>query len=384
MERVRPTEALIDVGAAVDNYRLAVELGERPGIAIVKANAYGHGAVEISRALCQAGAPMLGVALVEEGIELREAGLSVPILVLGGAYEGGYDLLIRHRLTPLVYSRQHLEGCAAAARRAGAPLGVHVKVDTGMGRLGMLMDELPDFAAAAARLKDVVKVEGACTHYSSSGVIELVAEQRAQFRRALDQLAAAGLQIRVRHLANSGALLNRVAGEEELTRPGLMLYGYPPFPLVPGTEAARAGARLRKVLTWRTSIVHLKEIPAGVPISYAGRWVSRRRSRIATLPVGYVDGFDRRFTGSDQPGFAGGHVLCGGARVPVVGTVCMDLCMIDVTDVPGAAVGSEVVLLGRQGEQSIDADELAERTGTVSLQILCAIGARVPRVFLGG
>lgn len=381
MPRVRPTEAIIDIGATVENYRLAVELGGRPGIAIVKANAYGHGAVEISRALVEAGAPVLGVALVEEGIELREAGLQVPILVLGGAFTGGYDLLLEHRLTPVLFSVEHLVECAAAARRAGAPFPAHVKVDTGMGRLGLLPGEIPAFAAAAAAHPEV-RIEGACTHYANSSSPEQVAEQRTHFRRALDAFAAARLPIRVRHLANSGALLDRAVGEgEDLTRPGLMLYGYSPFPLVTGTEAARAGARLRKVLTFRTSIAHLKEVPAGTSISYAGRWVSRRRSRIATLPVGYVDGFDRRFTGSDQPGFANGQVLCGGQRVPVVGTVCMDLCMIDVTDVPGAAVGSEVVLIGRQGDQSIDADELADRAGTVSLQVLCGIGARVPRVF---
>jgi alanine racemase len=380
MPHVRPTEAVIELGAVVANYRLAVELGRKPGIAVVKANAYGHGAIPVARALVEAGAPMLGVALVEEGVELRETGISVPILVIGGAY-ADFDLLVRYQLRPLVFSAAHLEEGAAAARRAGVSLPVHIKVDTGMGRLGLPVEALPGLIDLARRHPEIV-VEGACTHYANSGDLELVARQRALFRRALDMLAAAGLPIRFRHIANSGALLNRaVWPEEDCSRPGLMLYGYAPFPPEPGSDAARAAARLKKALTWRTRIVHLKEVPAGTPISYAGRWVSKAPSRIATLPVGYVDGLDRFLTGSDAPGFANGQVLCGGRRVPIVGTVCMDLCMIDVTGVPGAAVGSEVVLLGRQGEECIDADELAGLTGTVSLQVLCGIGPRVPRLY---
>lgn len=384
MRQIRPTEALIDVSAAVENYRLANELGNHPGIAIVKANAYGHGAVPISQALVDAGAPMLGVVTVEEGIELREAGIKVPILVFGGAYGKRYDVMLEYGLTPIIFSREHLEECARSARRAESSWRVHVKVDTGMGRLGILPAELPDLLALARQRPEVV-IEGACTHYANSDDLELVTHQRRIFSEALEQLRAAGCPVRIRHISNSGALLNRFAGnEEELSRPGLMLYGYPPFTPVPGTEGARNSSGLKKVLSWRTTIVHLKAIPAGTPISYSARWISKRPSRIATLPVGYVDGFDRRLTGSDRPGFANGQVLCGGRRVPVVGTVCMDLCMIDVTDVPEAAVGSEVVLLGRQGDESIDADELAERTGTVCLQILSSISARVPRIFLRG
>jgi alanine racemase len=381
MEQVRPTEAIVDVGAVVDNYRLAVELGGRPGIAVVKADAYGHGAIPLSKALVEAGAPMLGVALVEEGIALREAGISAPILVLGGAYGNRYELLVRHQLTPLVFSGQHLVECAAVARRLGQRLPVHAKVDTGMGRLGLLMKEVPAFLELARQLPEV-EVVGLCTHYFNSGEVETIAEQRLRFAQARALFAAAGMPVRVFHIANSGALLHRaVEADEDLTRPGLMLYGYPPFVAAPGTPAAREASRLKLALTFRTAIAHLKEVPTGTPISYAGRWVAKVPSRIATLPVGYVDGFDRRLTGSDRPGFANGHVLCGGKRVPVVGTVCMDLCMIDVTSVPEAAVGSEVVLLGRQGNECIDADEVAQQTGTVSLQVLCGIGSRVPRVF---
>ena len=379
MPPVRPTEAIVELAAVVDNYRLAVELGNRPGLAIVKADAYGHGAVRVARALVEAGASMLGVALVEEGIELREAGISVPIFVIGGAY-GDFNLLVQFRLIPLIFSPEHLALGAAAARRAGVSFPVHVKLDTGMGRLGVRIEELPDLVDFARQHPEVV-IEGVCTHYANSGDLDLVTLQRRRFRQALDMLTAAGLPIRFRHVANSGALLNRVVGpEEDFSRPGLILYGYAPFRPAPGSEAARGAARLRKALTWRTAIIQLKEVPAGTPISYSGRWVSKVPSRIATLPVGYVDGLDRHLTGADTPGFANGQVLCGGRRVPIVGTVCMDLCMIDVTSVPEATVGSEVVLLGRQGEECIDADELAALTGTVSLQVLCNISSRVPRV----
>ena len=382
---IRPTEALVDLGAIAANYRLAVEIGGRPGIAVVKADAYGHGAVEVSRALAAAGAPVLAVALVEEGLELREAGIGQPILVLGGTYGEEYELLIRHRLIPVIFTRQHLQALAEAARAGGVRAAAHLKVDTGMGRIGLQPADLPAFVEAARRTPEVA-VEGLCTHFASADLEDraLTERQVALFNQAAEAMARGGLPLRHRHLANSAGTIEYPAARQDLTRSGIMLYGYLPFQPPPARSplAAAVAGRLRRALTWRTAVVHLKDVPPGTPISYGGRWVAQRPSRIATLPVGYADGYDRRLSG--RPGFGKGEVLVRGRRAPVAGTVCMDMTMVDVTDVPGVAVGDEVVLLGAQGSEVIDADELAERGGTISYEVLCAVGARVPRRYQRG
>ncbi len=379
---VRPTEAVVDLSAVAENYRTAVEVGGRPVVAVVKANAYGHGMVAVAGELAALGSHMLGVALVEEGIELREAGIATPILVLGAAYGGQYDLLVAHRLVPLVFAPEHLDGLARAARAAGVRATAHLKVDTGMGRIGLRPSELAGFAAQALRTPEVA-VEGVCTHFASADLEDplLARRQLALLGEASSSLARAGLPLRYRHVANSAALLALPEARQDLTRPGIMLYGYVPFP--PGASpeglVALAG-RLRRALTWRTEVVQVKEVEEGTPISYGGRWVARRRSRIATLPVGYADGYPRRLSG--RPGFGAGEVLVRGKRVPVAGTVCMDLTMVDVTEVPGVAPGEEVVLLGSQGRETVDAVELAERGGTIPYEILCGIGSRVPRRYV--
>jgi alanine racemase len=382
---IRPTEALVDLGAIAANYRLAVEIGGRPGIAVVKADAYGHGAVEVSRALAAAGAPVLAVALVEEGLELREAGIGQPILVLGGTYGEEYELLIRHRLIPVIFTRQHLQALAEAARAGGVRAAAHLKVDTGMGRIGLQPADLPEFVEAARRTPEVA-VEGLCTHFASADLEDraLTERQVALFNQAAEVMARGGLPLRHRHLANSAGTIEYPAARQDLTRSGIMLYGYLPFQPPPARSplAAAVAGRLRRALTWRTAVVHLKDVPPGTPISYGGRWVAQRPSRIATLPVGYADGYDRRLSG--RPGFGKGEVLVRGRRAPVAGTVCMDMTMVDVTDVPGVAVGDEVVLLGAQGSEVVDADELAERSGTISYEVVCAVGSRVPRRYQRG
>jgi alanine racemase len=379
---IRPTEAIVDLDAVRANYRMAVELGGRPAIGVVKADAYGHGAVPVARALALAGAPFLAVALVEEGIALREAGISTPILVLGGSYGGQYSELIAHRLTPMVFTDEHLTALSAAARAAGVEARAHVKVDTGMGRIGITPRELGGLIEAARGAPGVV-LEGVSTHFASADLEDraLTEHQVTLFNDAADALIAAGFPIRFRHLANSAGTLSFPAARQDLNRPGIMLYGYLPFaPTAVPSGLERVAAAVQPVLSWRTAVVHLKTIPAGTPVSYGGRWIARRESRIATLPVGYADGYSRRFSG--RPGFGNAEVLVRGRRAPIAGTVCMDLCMADVTDVPGVSLGDEVVLIGRQGQASLTADELAEKAGTISYEILCGIGARVPRRYL--
>lgn len=381
--QVRPTEAVVNLTAIAENYRTALEVGGRPAICVVKADAYGHGAVPVARELAGLGVAMLGVALVEEGIELREAGISTPVLVLAGAYGDRYDLLVEHRLVPVIFAKEQLEGLAHAARVLGVRASAHLKLDTGMGRLGLRPGELEDFAAVALRTPEVA-VEGLSTHLASADLEDhsITDRQVALFDKAAAFLTRAGLPLRYRHLANSAGTIEYPAARQDLTRPGIMLYGYSPFS--PGIAwsppTAAIGDRLRRALLWRTKIIHVKEVPPGTPISYAGRWIARRVSRIATLPVGYADGYPRLLSG--RPGFGNAEVLVRGKRAPVAGTVCMDMTMIDVTDVPDASVGDEIVLLGSQAGETIDASELAERANTISYEILCGIGARVPRRYV--
>ena len=380
---IRPTEAVVDLSAIVHNYRQAVEIGGRPAMGIVKADAYGHGAVRVARALLEAGAPLLAVALVEEGLELREAGIEAPVLILGAAYGDAYDLVVRRRLTPLLFTPEHLRRLSSAARTAGVRATAHLKVDTGMGRLGVLPADLPALLEALHAAPEV-ELEGLCTHFACADLEPRSTTERqlAAFEQAVEALARAGHRPRLRHLANSAGTVEFPEARQDLTRPGIMLYGYSPFdakgPLSPVARALPA--RLRTALTWRTAITHLKAVPAGTPVSYGGRWVAHHPSSIATLPVGYGDGYARRLSG--RPGMGCAEVLVRGRRAPVAGTVCMDMMMVDVTDVPGVAVGDEVVLLGVQGDERVDADELAGKLGTISYEILCGIGKRVPRRYL--
>ena len=365
---VRPTRALIDTGALAHNLREVRRLA--PGkalLGVVKADAYGHGAALVGPALEAAGIDWLGVALVEEGLELRSIGVHCPILVLDGAYGGRYDLLLEQKLTPIVFRLDQLTGLSAAAQARGATAEAHLKLDSGMGRLGVLPAEVPAFARAARECG--VVLSGLCTHFANAdqGDPALARRQISLFDTALAALRAAGHDPAWLHLANSAAALEIAEAHGTMLRPGLMLYGQVPAPRLLGRLA------LRPVLRWETEILQLKEVPAGFHVSYGGRFTTARPSVLATLPVGYADGYRRGFTGKVS-------VLVEGRRAPVVGVITMDLCVADVTDIPDARVGSSVVLLGRQGEAEIPVAELARAGETIDYEIFCGIAARVPRV----
>ena len=373
---IRPTRAEIDLGALTRN--LETLHTAAPGIdvlAVVKADAYGHGAVPVSRGLEAAGVRFLGVALVEEGLALRQAGVTSDILVLGGAYDGGWEAIIEHRMIPVVFRPEHLAKLDAAAAARGTTARAHLKVDTGMGRLGVLPPDVPAFLETARACRRVV-LEGLCSHFANADLADavLTAQQISRFRTALGQMRAAGLEPRWRHLSNSAGLLAlpeaRDGVEMNLARPGLALYGLQPAPWL------RPPRMLEPVLSWKTGVVHLKSVPTGTPISYGSTWTAPRPSRIATLPVGYADGWSRLLSNR-------GAVLVRGRKAPIVGRVCMDLCMVDVTDIPGVEVGDEVVLIGRQGTEVQHAHQLAALESTIAYDVLCAIGARVPRVVVG-
>jgi alanine racemase len=365
---VRPTRALVDTHALSHNLgevrRLA---GPTPILGIVKADAYGHGARLVASVLQRAGIDWLGVALVEEGLELRELGIGLPLLILDGAYGGRYDLLLAYKLTPIVFRRDHLEGLAAAGKRLGRKPEAHLKVDTGMGRLGVLPHEVQAFGRAAHELG--VEISGICTHFANAdlGDAAMAQKQLARFDEAVRLLREDGHTPRFIHLANSAASIELPEARGTLIRPGLMLYGHLPSPRLAGRVA------LQPVLTWTTEVIQVKSVEAGFPVSYGGRFVTARPSRLATLAVGYADGYRRDLSGKAR-------VLLHGKYAPIVGVITMDLCVADVTDLPEVSVGDEAVLLGSQGTETIRVEDLASAAGTISYEILCGISARVPRV----
>jgi alanine racemase len=366
---IRPTRVEIDVGAIVAN---AGAVADRAGVdvyAVVKADAYGHGAVAVARAL--AAAPRvagLAVATVEEGIELRDAGVAAALLVMGPALGGAHAEMVARAMTPMVSSAADLARFAAIGRERGAPVAVHLKLDTGMGRLGLAPADAVALAATPG-----IRVEGACTHLACADTDDpfdpesMTARQLARFAEARRALAAAGIGPLVAHAANSAGALLFPAAACDRVRPGLALYGNGVRP---------AGVTLRPVVTLASEIAQLRPVPAGGTVSYGARWTAARDARVAVVPLGYADGYPRNLTGSAE-------VLVRGRRCPVAGTVCMDMISVDVTALGEAVrVGDPVVLLGAQGSARIGVAEFAAWAGISEYEVTCGISKRVPRVHI--
>lgn len=370
---VRPTRAEVDLAAIAANVRLACRLaGPGTGVmAVVKADGYGHGAVPAARAARLAGATWLGVAIPEEAVPLRSAGIPGRILVLGPIAREQAVLIAAHDLDQCVSDPVQAEAIDQAARACGRPVCLHLKVDTGMGRVGLPPRQVRAAVEQISRLP-FVRLTGLMTHFADAEAEEpdFAREQLRRFAEAVDELRAAGLPIPLRHAANSAALLFLPEARLDLVRPGIMLYGCHP----------RGGRRpaepvLQPALRLRTAISQIADVARGNSVSYGRTFVAPRDLRVATLPVGYADGWGRLLSNR-------GQVLIRGRRVPVVGRVCMDMTMVDVTDLPDVRVDDEAVLIGRQGAEEITADEVAEAQGTISYEVLCRIGPRVPRVYL--
>ena len=360
---LRPARARIDLDRLAANYAAVAAYAGLPLLPVVKADAYGHGAVAVSRALVKAGATRLAVAYPEEGVELRGAGVDVPVIVLAGFASGQVGLMARHRLTPIVSTPTHLASLLASPDR---PPTAHVKVDTGMSRLGFADDA---FVEASLRLSDAhVEVEGVLTHLASADEsADVNTRQLDRFDAAVAALGRRGLRPSVVHVASSAGLSTRRPGHT-LVRPGLLLYGLKTRPLSPDVA-------VRPVMTVSADISLVKEVLEGTPVSYGGHGVAARPSRIATVPLGYADGVPRTRAMSDAGAFA-----VGGRRSPVAGRVCMDLTMLDVTDDGSVREGDEAVLFGDEPT----AWDVAAWAGTTAWQVLTAIGPRVPRVYVEG
>jgi len=339
-------------------------------MAVVKANAYGHGTVETAKCLIRHGLSRVAVFSVDEGIVLRQAGINAPIVVLGPLFTEQLEELFTHQLTPVVSDLSILSALAKAAASFPTPYPVHLKVETGMGRLGITAKDLSTLFITRS-FPHSLQMEGLMTHLADADgqVPDATEEQLARFRDAIDVVAAGGFRVPLIHAANSCGSVRFPEAQFSLVRPGIMLYGYHTLP------ESVAVPDLKPVLSLRTTIAQRRTIQPGHRVSYGGTFTATRVTTIAVLPIGYADGVSRHLSNR-------GYVLIHGRRAPITGIVCMDMILVDVTGIPGIAVGDEAMLIGRQGDEQITAADIAEWTETIPYEVLCAIGPRVPRQYL--
>jgi len=379
MSRVatRPTWAEVSLVTLRQNFRTVVKhAGAAVSVcAVVKADAYGHGAVECSRALQAEGAKWLGVTSLDEAIPLRDAGIEARILLMTGFWRGEESEIVRLRFTPTVWEPWHIESLEnAAASRVGRH-AVHLKVDTGMGRLGVSLDELPAVLKALSAAPHLA-FEGLSTHLASSEIMDApsVAEQERRFEETQRIVRAAGFHPSLVHMANTSALISRRETWNNMVRPGVALYGYYlPFQRA-GREVSGGTLRLpvKPVLTWKTRILSMRNFAANQALGYGGTYVTKAPAQVAVLPVGYADGYNRQLSNR-------GRVIVRDHYAPIIGSISMDLTLVDVTGIPGIAVGDEVILLGTSDGLSVDALEHARLANSSPYEILCNISKRVPR-----
>jgi alanine racemase len=374
---IRPTRVEVDLDAIVDNARLLRRFAGAQLYAVVKADGYGHGAAPVARALAAAGAAdRFAVSLVEEGLALRAAGLAAPILVMGPSLHGGADEILARGLSAVVSDRADWDELAAAVRARGGTVEVHLKVDTGMGRLGLTIDDAVALAARAAT--DGLRVVGLMTHFANADSDDpadpssLTYAQLARFADAERALARAGVRVAVRHAANSSGTMLFPGARFEAVRCGIAMYGNGRW----STDATLPGKR-RQALRLVTQIAQLREVPVGSTVGYGALWMAERPTRLAVLPLGYADGLPRRAT-------AKAEVAIRDQRCPLVGAISMDIAIADVTDLGGAvAVGDDAVVLGGDGAAAIPAAEYAAWSGLTEYEVTCGISKRVPRVYSG-
>jgi len=377
----RPTWAEVCLGNLRQNYRTIRDyVGNGVTVcAVVKASGYGHGAVECSKALETDGATWLAVTSLDEAIPLREEGIATRILLMTGFWRGEEEEIVRLGLTPTVWEIGHIELLERAAARVGVPQhAIHLKLDSGMGRLGAAAEDLPALCAAL-KSSPHLKLEGFATHLASSEVLDApsVNEQLKVFEDGRRLLREAGFDPPLVHAANTSAVISHHESWNTMVRPGLALYGYH-LPFERAGRVVSGGSKLRldvkPVLTWKTRILSLREMRAGQALGYGGTYTTKAPARIAVLPVGYADGLNRGLS-------EGGRVIVREHYAPIVGRISMDLTLVDVTGIPGIAVADEVVLLGSHDGLSVDAREHAELAHTIPYEILCAISKRVPRKY---
>lgn len=367
--RYRPTWAEIDLGSVAYNYKQVKKAVGRDTMimAVVKANAYGHGTVEVSKALESLGVDYLGVATTDEAVRLRDHGITSPILVLGSVLPEEVRVAVEKNITLTLASDELLE---AIKKECGLHhrIKVHIKIDTGMGRIGVWHEEALNFIKNLAQERCVI-TEGIYTHFASAGRDDFFTHYQIEsFEKLLEKLEGFDIRIPMRHAANSIATVDFKRSHMNLVRPGLIIYGMYPKPNFPKL------IKLKPAMSFKTRIVYIKETPPGRSISYGRAYITDKHTKIATLPVGYADGFNRGLSNK-------AHVLVRGKKASVIGRVTMDQTMIDVGHIRGVRLGDEVVLIGRQGSEEIRTEKLARMAGTIAYEVVCNISNRVPRVY---
>ncbi len=379
---LRPAWVEINLSNLAYNIRqIILKVGSADKIVgVVKADAYGHGAVRVSEILRENGIRIFAVATLAEAIELRRSGLQEEIIVLGLVPDEYAKIVALHSLTAVVCDSRNARALSEAASSLGKTISVLIAVDTGMGRIGYLADDTADAVCDIQKISDLpsLKVKGLFSHMSTADAADKTfsLQQQEKFNAFYQTLQSAGIKIPQRTLANSASVMELPAVHFDLVRPGIILYG-----CYPSKEVNRNLIDLKPVMSVKAQIVHLKEVPAGFSVGYGRRFIASRPSRIATIEVGYADGYPRPYS-------AGGRVIINGRFAPLAGNICMDQCMIDVTEIPGVELGSEVILMGstetnkKTKAPAISAEDIAEATGTISYEILCAFGQRLPKVYL--
>ncbi len=366
----RPTWAEIDLSVIKYNLKQVRRL-VGPGIAVmsvVKANAYGHGIAEVSKILENEGVDYLGVATIDEALRLRERHIKVPILILGSVLEEEAEVAIKNDITLTLCSAELLDVIKKICDKESKKAKVHIKIDTGMGRIGVWHEEAIDFVRQAASEKDII-VEGVYTHFSSAGRDDFFTQyQIDSFKNLLERIENNGIEIRYKHAANSIATVDLKSTHLNLIRPGIIIYGMYP------KRGFEKLIRLKPALSLKTRITYLKDMPEGRSVSYGRTYITQKKTKIATIPIGYADGYGRILSNKAE-------VLIKGKRAPVVGKVTMDQTMVDVGHIKNTKIGDEVVLIGKQGFEEIRAEKLARLAGTIAYELFCSISNRVPRIY---
>lgn len=372
-EALRPVWAEINLSNIDYNIKQIQEkVGDKEIIGVVKADGYGHGAVAVSRVLLENGVKTLAIATLQEAITLREGGITCPIIMLGVTPEMYADILPRYDIIPVTASRENAAAISRAAEAAGKVIEALVAVDTGMGRIGFLPeDENIEEILKISKLSNL-KIKGLFSHFATADEKDKTYAQKqlSHYHDFYDKLKQAGVEIPLRTFANSAAIMEIPDAHCDAVRPGIILYG-----CYPSQEVDRDTLSIQPAMSIKANIIHLKKVQTGFSVSYGRKFTTKRMSLIATLALGYADGYPRCLSGK-------GRVIVNGMYAPVVGNICMDQCMIDVTDVPDVKLGDEVVLMGSQGDLTILADEIGEKTGTINYEIVCAFGQRLPKVYV--
>ncbi|WP_238902223.1 alanine racemase [Clostridium sp. YIM B02506] len=370
---IRPVWAEVDLGRIEHNVKQIKSLCENKKIyGVVKADAYGHGALDIVQILLKSGVTDLAVALITEALEIIKSGINVPILILGFTPLTFAEDILNNNIEQTVYDLEYAKKLSEIAQEKNKTAKIHIAVDTGMGRIGFLPNEKGMEAVRQISKLPNINIEGIFTHFSTADEADKTysVEQLAKFNKFVDDLENEGIKINIKHASNSAGIMDLPEAHFNAVRPGIIMYGY-----YPSNEVIKERLDLKPALTLKTSVVHVKTLPKDMYISYGRKYKTDKERVIATLPIGYADGYTRALSNK-------GKVIVNGKLASIVGAVCMDQCMIDVTDVGTVKVGDEVILLGEHGNTRFNADDLAELLDTINYEIICMIGRRVPRVYI--